>query len=870
MRKFYSLLIALSGWLPIASAQETGPAPSGRLSPSAVKKTTENQPTTWWVICKDTSVLHKHLIKIGAPPLSRHDARTGLTVLRARWAEIAPLVDQGIIRYADRPRIPKEELTIISFDASANQLNTIHHLRPSIDGRNLVLSLKERRPDTADTDLRGRYLSTPLADAEGSAHATIMSTMAAGAGNSHFTGLGAAPGASIQSASFASLLPETDADYQRYQISVQNHSYGTGIENYYGADALAYDASVIANPGLLHVFSAGNSGTGTSETGNYAGIPGFANCTGSFKMAKNILTVGATDSFYNIPPLSSKGPAYDGRLKPDLVAYGQDGTSGSAAIVSGISLLLQHSWQRASANQSLPPASLVKAILINSADEVGNEGPDYASGYGNANASNAVLTMEDKRFFTSSLQQGNTRIFPITVGPGIRKLKATLCWTDPPGTPNNSKALMNDLDLQLVQTSTGNIILPWVLSSAAHADSLNKPARRDTDTLNNTEQVSIEDPPPGNYQLIVKSSGLAGDQEFSIAWQADTADRFNWYAPTGSDALRGGVPVVIRWSSTFHTQTGKLEYATGDHPWQSIGNIDLQKNCCRWLVPDINDLVRLRVTVDGHSFVSDEFVVSSRITGFTGFNCPDSFLIGWNKATPIASWVLYTLGDADRYLQTAIPLVTDTVAVLRKDQFPGMLYAIAPLIGGKAGLKSFLFDYSMQGVDCYIRSFLVSPEDAVAGIRAELGTLHQVKKILLEKILHTGNIVLQVVNAPTAQIFQWKDPHLVQGENIYRLQIELNAGQIIYSQPEKILVVNKGNYLVWPNPVAAGSGLWVYANDLSSGTIQLYNVNGQLLKQAALINYPQWLPAEGLRAGLYYLIIRKEGRRVYQTGIMVR
>ena len=58
-------------------------------------------------------------------------------------------------------------------------------------------------------------------------------------------------------------------------------------------------------------------------------------------MAKNILTVGATDSFSIVAALSSKGPAHDGRVKPELVAFGEDGSSGAAALVSGTSLLLQ-------------------------------------------------------------------------------------------------------------------------------------------------------------------------------------------------------------------------------------------------------------------------------------------------------------------------------------------------------------------------------------------------------------------------------------------------------------------------------------------------------------------------------------------------
>ncbi|RZS67194.1 S8 family peptidase [Pseudobacter ginsenosidimutans] len=870
MRKFY-LLLALSGWLPAATAQEPGPVPSGRFSPATVKNSTDNQPTIWWIFCKDTSLLRKQLIKIGPNPITRHDPRTGLTVLNASWRELLPLVRNGLIRYADQPRIPKEELTIITFDASANQLNTIHHLQPSLDGRNLVLSLKERRPDTADIDFRGRFLSTSLADAGTSTHATIMGTMAAGAGNSHITGKGAASGATISSASFINLLPEKEEDYQRYNISVQNHSYGTAIENYYGADALAYDASLIANPALVHVFSAGNEGLATAESGAYANIPGFANLTGSFKMAKNIITVGAIDSFYNIAPLSSRGPAYDGRLKPELMAYGQDGSSGSAAIVSGIALLLQQCFRLNRGNNDLPPASLVKAILINSADDLWNEGPDYASGYGNANAANAVLTMHNNRFFTGAVQNSETIIYDLNIGPGISRFKATLCWTDPPADPGDNKALLHDLDLQLKHTGSGAVVYPWVLSQAAHADSLSKPAHRSIDTINNTEQVSLNFPEPGQYQLIIKGSRVSGSQDFSIAWQADTADRFHWYAPAGSDPLRGGAAYVVRWASTFAESNGILEYSTDGDNWQMIAHVDLAKRCYRWAVPDINSLVRLRITVGSKIIQSDEFIVSSRITGFTGFNCTDSFLVGWNKSPGVPQYSLFTLGNDDQYLRSVISTTAGTHAVFKKDRQPSLLYAIAPVIGGKTGQKSFTFDYTTQGVGCYIKNFLAFLQETDrASITAELGSLYQVKQLVLEKLGSGSARSLQTIDFPSVNSYQWEDDQLLQGENNYRLRIELATGQFIYSEPEKILVVKDGNYLVWPNPVATNSGVWVHAKDFSEAVIGLYNAHGQLLKQQALVNFPQWLPVAGLKSGLYYVIIRKEGKTVGRSSVLVK
>ncbi len=43
-----------------------------------------------------------------------------------------------------------------------------------------------------------------------------------------------------------------------------------------------------------------------NSNGQYKNAHGFANITGSFKQAKNIITVGSVDSFYHVPVASSK------------------------------------------------------------------------------------------------------------------------------------------------------------------------------------------------------------------------------------------------------------------------------------------------------------------------------------------------------------------------------------------------------------------------------------------------------------------------------------------------------------------------------------------------------------------------------------
>ena len=398
-------------------------------------------------------------------------------------------------------RIPKEELLLERLDISANKINLVHRLYPAWNGEGRVVSVKENKPDTLDIDFTGRFLTTNLSSAIINTHATIMATMIAGGGNSWHLGKGAAWGSTISSSDFINLLPDPDDAYRQYNITVQNHSYGVGVESYYGADAALYDLSVLNNKNLVHVFSSGNAGSSAATTGTYSGLPGFANLTGSFKMAKNILTVGATDSFGVVEPLSSKGPAHDGRVKPELVAFGEDGSSGAAALVSGTALILQNAYL--DLYDSLPSNALLKAFILNSADDVGINEVDYANGFGSLNARNAVHTIHAGRFYSGSVANGERKDFSVTVPVGIKKLKLTLVWNDQPALPNAEKALINDLDILLENTSTGNTWRPWVLNSFPHPDSLLKPAERKRDSLNNVEQITIDNPDAGVYHFKV-------------------------------------------------------------------------------------------------------------------------------------------------------------------------------------------------------------------------------------------------------------------------------------------------------------------------------------------------------------------------------
>lgn len=763
-------------------------------------------------------------------------------------------------------RSPKEELVVSGFDLGANYGNAAHHHFPNVTAEGLTVSVKENRFDTTDIDLQGRITNSGNASATGSGHASLMATMMAGAGNSYYEGKGYAWKAGLQSTSFANLMPEPDTYYSGQRISVQNHSYGTGIENFYGTDAAAYDATVAANPVLLHVFSAGNSGLATSN-GPYAAITGYANLTGSFKMAKNVLVVGAIDSIGNIEGASSKGPAHDGRIKPELVAFGQDGSSGAAAIVSGISLLLQHAYQQQ--RGSLPAAALVKAILLNAADDVGAKGPDFASGFGNANAYQALRTLEQSHFFTNSIQQNNTQTFNLTVQPNIHSLKLTLVWSDAAATANTTKALVNDLDLELVHVASGQSWQPWILSRFPHIDSLKLPAIRGRDTLNNVEQITVEAPVAGDYLVRVKGSRVTGAQAYFIAYNADEPDHFEWMYPMENDPVQSASGVLLRWKKSHFSAgaTGLLRYSIDGANWQTIAtNIDLNKNYFRWNTPDTFSTAQLIMTIGSNSYITDTFMISKPLTARVGFNCADSFLLYWNRPKGVSNFRVYRLGS--RFLEP-VTITGDTFYLAAKSTAGSNHFTVTPLVNSKEGIKSFTFNYNTQGVGCYFKSFLAVLNVNKTELLLELASLYRVKKLTVQKLSGNAFTDIQFINDPALLQYNFTDPAPQQGVNTYRVALQLADGRIIYSSTEVVYYLNNTEYLIYPNPVRAGRTFRVQQKEPADIRILLFDATGRLVKNDVYADIINPVNIAGLQKGLYIVAIEKEGKRVFRGKVVI-
>lgn len=332
--------------------------------------------------------------------------------------------------------------------------------------------------------------------------------------------------------------------------SVEDYKFGFYDTDHSQAwDDIAYNA-----PYYLILKAAGNDrGEGSNSNGHEVdgGENGY-DCIGPEGVAKNILTIGAVNDIPNgysqpsdvvMSSFSSWGPTDDGRIKPDLVGNGigvysciasgdadyasYDGTSMATPNITGSLVLLQEIYRDLSGGQYMRSATL-KGLAIHTADEAGDaDGPDYRFGWGLLNTAKAAalidsvwIDQKEHSIKELTLNQGDTYTMQVT-SDGTQPLRATICWTDPAGTPVDPQLdppdimLVNDLDLRITHGST--TYYPWKFASP-DPNNPSTVATTGDNIRDNVEQVYIASPASGTYTITISHKGTlsSGSQAVSL------------------------------------------------------------------------------------------------------------------------------------------------------------------------------------------------------------------------------------------------------------------------------------------------------------------------------------------------------------------
>ncbi len=522
-------------------------------------------------------------------------------------------------------------------------------------------------------DYQGRTDQTLVGPSSGN-HGDHVAGTIMGAGNLDPKARGMAWGADLKVYDVWDAVNSTPTSYFNPGVVVTSTSYSNGCNAGYTGFAQTADYQVRTMPNLMHVFSAGNAGT--SDCGYGAGA-GWGNVTGGVKIGKNVITVANLSYMDGLANSSSRGPAHDGRIKPDISAVGTNvyscnannvyafssGTSMSCPGVSGTYAQLVEAY-RSFNNGATPHSALIKGAILNTADDLGNIGPDFKFGWGRINARRVVEVLQAGTYMYDSITQGNVNVHTIAVPANVKQLNIMVYWNDYEAASNAALALVNDIDMTVTDPGS-QTYLPWVLDPTPNPASLNTPATNGVDTLNNMEQVQINNPAAGSYNVTIAGTTIPqGPQTYYIIYEY-VMEAITVVYPSGGESFAPGETETIRWDAPNLGQAFTLQYSTdGGTSWNTIASVNAAQRYYDWTVPPVvtgNALIRVSA-----GSVSDESDQPFNIIGVPGniqvsSSCPNEFTLTWDPVFGATSYEVSVLGT--KYMDSVMT-VSSTSATL--------------------------------------------------------------------------------------------------------------------------------------------------------------------------------------------------------------
>ncbi len=311
--------------------------------------------------------------------------------------------------------------------------------------------------------------------------------------------------------------------------------------------------------------------------------------------AKNVITIGSVGDAVNgstrwlggaaMSSYSSWGPTDDGRIKPDVVANGEDvlssfsggdavygrmsGTSMASPNTTGSAALLLNWWNTLFPGHA-PRSSTMKGLLIHTADDLGNAGPDYQFGWGYIHAKAAADLLQSYKDSPGTRRVVEDRVTTTATSrsysltwDGSSAIRATLCWVDPASTATTTSdlrtaKLVNNLNLTITGP-TGTVYQPWVMPFVGNwtPAMLSAPATTGVNNTDNVERVDIAAPAnAGLYTVTVNYSGTLTNslQNFSLILSGGTSTA-TAAAPTSTtispNSTSGGTQTLTLTGSGF-------------------------------------------------------------------------------------------------------------------------------------------------------------------------------------------------------------------------------------------------------------------------------------------------------------------------------
>lgn len=464
---------------------------------------------------------------------------------------ILALADQPQVRHID---LPPPADTINNVNAAAlSDVDDIQSAPYNLTGTNINVMVRDGGSIALHSDFGSPTRITIVDSTTYSEHATHVAGTIGGSGAGNSSAKGMAVETHIYSYTYGgSAAPEMEDANTTYGVRLSNHSYGHTIgwndstwnsnTNLFGDYSTYSDDwdEVIRNLDLIVMKSAGNDrnddGTGNPHDGTLGGDGDYYDCMEDRACAKNVMAVGAVTDSGAMTSFSNYGPCDDGRIKPDIVANGyamtstistdtygsKSGTSMSSPTMCGMTALLMEQYADSNSGADLP-ADLCKALYINTAEDLGRTGPDYAFGWGLAKAQAAADVIRNYDSITNRLYimdtatENITNSYQLYIPSSMDTVTVTIVWMDEPGNPSVVDALVNDINISLVEPNGSTTHDPFVMPFASGTGNFTNEAVTGVNEWDNIEQIKVANPTAGFWTLNVEGYNMPGyTQDFAV------------------------------------------------------------------------------------------------------------------------------------------------------------------------------------------------------------------------------------------------------------------------------------------------------------------------------------------------------------------
>lgn len=621
-------------------------------------------------------------------------------------AIIKELIQEPTVLYIEPTPQPFREDISGNNQHYSNVLTSSSFSNIPLDGTGVKVAIGDDGFVGPHIDFAGRITENSQSFNPSEAHGDMVAGILTGAGNFNPQVKGVAPGLDLCIFNDFEAVEKASELYEEKGVVLTSTSYGDGCNRGYTTFTQLADQQINEHQSLMHVFSAGNAG---AQDCGYGAGAGWGNITGGVKVGKNVIAVGNLAFDDEIAPTSSRGPANDGRIKPDICARGDgqlstapnnsfqisSGSSAAAPIVTGILAQLYHAYRNLNNNQN-PPSDLMKGLLLNTADDLGNPGPDYTYGWGKVNALNAYQALVNEQYFRADIENDEVLTFNVNVPNNVRQLKLMLYWHDHEGSTVSNKSLVNDIDCWVEKN--GLPYYPLVLNSGANLNQLDALAEQGVDHTNNMEQIVINNPPSGNYNLLIHGFNIPfGPQEFVVCYEF-IQEQLTLTYPYGDEKLNMGAPVRIQWAANSGNTPFDLEFSDDmGQSWTPIATVPGDKRFFDWMLPENN-------STDAHIRIKRNNLQSQNALPFHIYEtpsnlevssvCADYLTLEWTALENASRYVIYTLKGNS---MDSINSTTETSIEIPIDS-PDKThwYAISAL--GANGLKSMRTNAVTDGI----------------------------------------------------------------------------------------------------------------------------------------------------------------------------